>query len=283
MDLGEKVSIGEIVNEYHDEETCVFCQAGDPPQEMINELIDAHDEDAEAKTGDTMPTYQFKNNAGKLGTALGGKPAAKAVRLKLKMFDAALAAHHLIPGNASLKESELFLSNNYLWKDGKAKGNIGYNINAKANGVWSPGNYGVRPWGTKGATFEAGNLDEAGKPRLKAKDFAFAAMEAWGAQFHDSHGDYSDFVKDCLDKVFDKLEAQEELWCPEAKKKEKNPEEKDPLYALVRRLDTISARMKRMLVFPTTNWKRNIYTSRFVEQYMDEKPHIHKKTDEKNP
>ncbi len=152
------------------------------------------------------------------------------------------------------------MSNEYLWKDGKAKGNIGYNVNAKANGMWSPGNYGVRPWGTKDATFEAENRG------LKAKDFAFAAMEKWETQFHDSHGDYSDFVKDCLDKVFEKLEAQEEIWCPEAKEKEK-----DPLYALVQRLDTISARMKRMLEFPTTNWKRNIYTSRFVEQYMVDK------------
>jgi len=275
MDLGEKVSTGEIVSEKHDEEICVFCQATEPPKEIINELVDDHDEDAEAKTGDNVPTYKFKNDAGTLGRSLGGKPGAKAVRLKNKIFDASVAAHHLIPGNAALKNSQLFKSKEYLWKDGKAKGNIGYNINAKANGVWSPGNYGVRPWGTKGAVFEAEN------PELKAKDFAFAAMEAWGTQFHDSHKAYSEFVKDCLDKVFDKLEAQEELWCLEAKKREKNPEEKDPLYALVQRLDTISARMKRMLEFPTTHWKRNIYTSRFVEQYMDEKPHIRKKTDER--
>ncbi len=62
-------------------------------------------------------------------------------------------------------------------------------------------------------------------------------------------------------------------------KKGRNPEEEDPLYALVQWLDTISARMKRMLEFPTSNWKRNIYTSRFVEQYMDEKPQMNKKTD----
>ena len=55
--------------------------------------------------------------------------------------------------------------------------------------------------------------------------------------------------------------------------------ERNPLYPVVQRLHTISARMKRMLVFPTTNWKRNIYTSRFVEMYMDEKPHVTKKID----
>jgi hypothetical protein len=37
------------------------------------------------------------------------------------------------------------------------------------------------------------------------------------------------------------------------------------------RLNTVSARMKRMLVFPTTNWKSNIYTSTFAEEYMERK------------
>lgn len=33
MDLGEKVSINAIVDEMHDE-TCVFCQATDPPENI---------------------------------------------------------------------------------------------------------------------------------------------------------------------------------------------------------------------------------------------------------
>ncbi len=265
MELGEKVSIGEIVSEKHDEETCVFCQATEPPKEITNELVAKRDGDTDEETGDDAPTYEFKNSSDTLGNALGGRPKAKVVRLNNNVFNAVVAAHHLIPGNASLKKSKLFTSKRYLWKDGNTKGNIGYNINAKANGVWSPGNYGVRPWGTKGAEFEAKNEG------LEAKDFAFAAMEAWGVvQFHDAHPKYSIFVRDCLNKVFKKLKASKEIWCHEAKKKETDPAKKAPLYVLVRRLDTISARMKRMLEKPT-NWKRNIYTSRFVEQYMDEK------------
>jgi hypothetical protein len=267
MDLGELVSVDLIVDEKHDD-TCVFCKATEPPKEIINELTDQHDEDAEAALGDLMPTYKFKNDAGVLGTALGGKPDAKTVTLDGKSFEASVAAHHLIPGNAALKESTLFKSNEYLWKDGRAKGNIGYNINSAENGVWSPGNYGVRPWGPGGAGFVAEN------PGLQPEDFAFLAMQSWRTQFHDAHADYSTFVKDCLDKVYEKLEAKQEIWCPEAKKKkDKKPEEKEPIYALVQRINTISARMKKMLVFPTTNWKRNIYTSRFVTQYMSSKPH----------
>ena len=95
-----------------------------------------------------------------------------------------------------MKKSKLFKSNKYLWKDGKAKGNIGYNINDAANGVWSPGNYSVKPWGTKGANFTA----ESG---TKPEYFAFEAIEKWRTQFHDAHGEYSDFVLKALDKLYE--------------------------------------------------------------------------------
>ena len=267
MDLGEDVSVDMIVDEKHDD-TCVFCSANNPPAEIVNELSDQHDEDAEARTGDLMPTYKFKNDAGTLGRNMGGKPDSITVVLAGQSFEAAVAAHHLIPGNAALKESNLFKSNEYLWKDGRAKGNIGYNINAAENGVWLPGNYGVRPWGPLGDTF-------ATTTGVTAQEFAFSAIESWRRQFHDSHADYSTFVKDCLDKLYDKLEANQDIWCPEQKnKKDKTPEEKEPIYALVQRMNTISSRMKKMLNFPTTNWKRNIYTSRFDNEYMTLKPHI---------
>jgi len=263
MELGESASVDVIVDEKHDDETCVFCQADKPPEEIVNDFEAEPDGDEEAETGDDMPSYKFKNNAGKLGKNMGGKPEPKKVPIKGKDYNAAVAAHHLIPGNASLKNSELFLSEEYLWKEGKAKGNIGYNINSEANGVWSPGNYGVRPWGTQGATF-------ATKSKAKPEDFAFEAMQKWRTQFHDAHSDYSDFVLKALNKLYEKLEAGNDIWCSEAKKKEEKPDEKDPLYVLVNRLNTISARMKKMLVFPTTNWKPNIYTSRFVEMYVKE-------------
>ncbi|MFT6031333.1 MAG: hypothetical protein ACI8O8_003084 [Oleiphilaceae bacterium] len=102
----------------------------------------------------------------------------------------------------------------YLHKDGPAPGNIGYNVNTKTNGVWSPGNYGVRLWVTGGSVFEKNSSFEA-------KEFAFAAMEKWGCQFHDAHSDYNDFVEGVLDKIADKLRKNETIWCPEQKKKTK--------------------------------------------------------------
>lgn len=74
-----------------------------------------------------------------------------------------------------------------------------------------------------------------------------------------------------MNKLSDKLRANEELWCPEQKKK--NEETPTQMFQIVGRLNTISERMKRMLMFPTWCWKKNIYTSRFVQDYMREKDH----------
>lgn len=275
MDVGEAVAV-DIASEKHDE-SCYFCNAKDEPATEENDLSDSYPED-EDLDGSLAEQVKFKNDASKLGRSLGGKPHPKEIALAVpaettqekwqhERFDVSVAAHHLIPGNASLKESNLFKSEEYLWKEGKAKGNIGYNINAAPNGEWLPGNYGVRPWGSGGASFQ-------NNWRIGPREYAFAAIEAWGAQFHDAHEIYSSFLISTLDEIYDKLEANKTLWCPKAKKKKPNPEERNPLYVLVSRLNTISARMKRMLILPTQNWKKNIYTSGFSLKYMEEKPHL---------
>jgi hypothetical protein len=261
MDLGEAVTV-DVASENHDS-SCYFCNSKEEPIDETNECVDDLPED---DLDNSLGSYEFKNDAGKLGNALGGKPDAKELYIGGNSFDAAVAAHHLIPGNASLKKSKLFLSKKYLWKDGNAKGNIGYNINNEVNGVWSPGNYGVRPWGSGGLAFQA-------QTGIEPKILAFRAIEKWRTQFHDAHEDYSEFVKNSLNELFNKLKRQEVIWCPEAKKESDNPEEKSPMYVLVSRLNTISLRMKKFLTFPTTNWKSNIFTSRFSKQYMTEKNH----------
>ncbi|MCP4444459.1 MAG: hypothetical protein GY811_03830 [Myxococcales bacterium] len=231
---------------------------------------------------DSLGEYKFRNAASKLGRAKGGKPEPKTVLLAGKKYNAAVAAHHLIPGNASLNKSAIM---KWLHIDGKAVGNIGYNVNASPNGVWSPGNYGVRPWGTKGAAFVEGitkhcaECDYTGEP-ITAKDFAFAAMDEWGCQFHDAHEIYSDFVASVLDKIADKLETNQTIWCPEQKKKSKD--EPTQMFALVGRLNTVSRRMKRMLVFPTFAWKSNVWTSTFAQDYMSAKEHQSGNTDSSN-
>lgn len=250
MELGEITSVAladEIASAQHDED-CYFCKAKEKPETKENDLSDDFQEDDDID-GLAPEGLKFKNDAGKLGKALGGFTGQKEISVGGKPFLVTEAAHHLIPGNAALKNSSLFKSNKYLWKDGKEKGNIAYNVNNGSNGVWLPGNYAVRPWSAKAPSFQDA--------------YAHAAIRKSNKQFHDAHEKYNKFVLKCLEKIFEKLEAHESIWCPEAKKKkgERDPQKDPPLYEIVARLNTVSARMNRMLVYPSKNWKNNIYTS----------------------
>ena len=268
MDFGEMVDV-DIALDRHDED-CYFCNAKDEPKEEENVLEADYEDDEgpEALDGMSPEGIKFKNDSGKLTKALKGPEPDKWPNMTNaagteKRLPTRAAAHHLIPGNGSLKPSDLYESKKYLWTDGKAKGNIGYNVNSSPNGVWLPGNYAARPWGTKGATFGQQN-------KIDSTAYAFKAIEAWQAQFHDAHKKYNVFVEGVLNKVFDKLESGVEIWCPKAKKKDPSPENREPLYVLVNRLHTISARMRKMLVFPTNNWRANVWTSEFSSEYMSQ-------------
>jgi hypothetical protein len=262
MQLGEAVAVA-IADDRHDPD-CYFCNAKDEPKEEENDLDADPEEDDDLDGGYVPDGMKFKNDASKLGKALGGTPNPKEISLAQasgqkkgkSAYDVSVAAHHLIPGNAALKNSDLYKSKEYLWTDGKKKGNIGYSINSAPNGVWLPGNYALRPWSGRAPTFQS--------------NYAFAAIEEWRAQFHDAHTDYSKFVIDVLDKICEKLDDGREVWCPKAKKREDKPEDREPLYVIVNRLHTVSARMHRMLVFPLKSWKKNIYTSRFSLLYMED-------------
>ncbi len=81
MEIGEAAAV-VVISENHDED-CYFCKAKDEePSTEVNELTDEHDEDA-AELENSLGEYKFKNSAGKLGTALGGKPEVKTVTICL--------------------------------------------------------------------------------------------------------------------------------------------------------------------------------------------------------
>jgi hypothetical protein len=80
-------------------------------------------------------------------------------------FPFVVAAHHLIPGNASLGESrlkKLMTKSSAARIAGKArriKNHIGYNVNGAHNGAWLPGNYAIRPKKT--------SLEKTGSTRIQ--------------------------------------------------------------------------------------------------------------------
>ncbi len=250
----------------HDPETCCFC-ARSTPESRTNDTIATPDEDDHTHL-DPVTWVKFDNNSGTLGGNLTKMEFPQKVywvvrtsktTYQTSTLDAAnvqavkVAAHHLIPGNAALAKSKLMDDPKYLAEEGTAEGNIGYDINKGENGIWAPGNYAMRPWGTGGRQFVG-----------HAFGYASAAIETAGVQFHDAHPVYSIHVLKALNRLADKVDHNEQI-CPYL-------EDQDPsnrvLVRLVARLDFISWRCRRMVTLPSDNWKLQMYLSRYSKDYM---------------
>jgi hypothetical protein len=245
----------------HDPDTCPFCQAVPAtPRENISSEVD--DNDA-PPARDPIAWVRFKNDAGTLASNLSLKPEYQTrsddPHFPRQPLAVTVAAHHLIPGNAALKKSQIFQGKQLIWQDGKTNGNIGYDINRGQNGVWLPGNYAIRPWGPLGAAFIATHGP------LSDRHYAFAAIVVAEAQFHDAHETYSQVVLDALDRLHAKLAAISSGSCPEAPKQD--PATRS-LPALIGRLDAISWNLRRMVTFPASGWKQEVHTSRYSLQWM---------------
>lgn len=247
----------------HDPDTCCFCQAQDG--ERTNAFTADQDSDDQPFI-DGLQSVPFKNDAHMLGTNLkqaGSAPGDFTVpALDVGVTKASaprdlqvgLAAHHLIPGNAAFAKSTLFKQKKkYLGSDGTAAGNIGYDINKAANGIWAPGNYAMRPWGSGGKQF-------SGDP---AK-YASAAIIVTQVQFHDAHPAYSAHVHAALDRIASKVDHLAQL-CPQAAKRDTAA---SALVTLVIRLDGLSARCRRAVENPSAHWKFELRLSRFSGDFV---------------
>lgn len=264
-EVNEGVAVLSVEDPDHDPETCCFCQKGEPiERENVFDAIPDEDDRAHL---DPLDWVRFKNDAHTLGVNVGKDllPAAgfwvvprtdttyKAS--KATVFGAlavGVAAHHLIPGNAALAKSRLYQEGT-LGSSGIKTTNIGYDINKAANGIWAPGNYAMRPWGPGGDNFK-GN----------AGGYAEAAIVTVEVQFHDAHPVYSEHVLIALEEIADKVDLKKQI-CPFAA-------EQDPatrvLITLVARLDFLSERCRRMVTFPSSRWKKNMFLSRYSYDFM---------------
>jgi hypothetical protein len=271
MELKEGVLAALDHHPDHTPDTCAFCNVKKEPTTETNVLTDLLDEDAAEIPGLVQDGVAFVNSAAQLGRSLiddGDAQISGLVQVPgiAQALPVHTAAHHLIPGNASLKESQL---KPYLHCDGAASGNIGYNVNSCENGVWLCGNYALRgknglpPWGPEGSQFLA-------KTGVAPQAYAFAAIRTLGRQFHDGHEKYSQFVQSELNLLAKKLEKTQDLWCTE--KSAKKPEgDKPQIPMLVARLNTISRRLRAFLTNPGPKWRENLVTSRFSLAYIQDR------------
>jgi hypothetical protein len=229
-------------------------------QETEKQVENAETEDPASPTGKTAGAENGEHNdASTLGSNLGDRPTWS-IKHKVQAADPieqgketeiVPAAHHLLPGNASVNKAKA-LHKYMKWKGDNGRqlsGPIGYDINSAENGVWLPGNYAVR----KDTDF--------GKNWSKFEDsfknaYAIAAMKASGnLQLHDAHPSYNTNVMNTLLEIARKLDEEwkDNSECPVCKKKQDN--QNRPPYGLVGRLNALSTEHKKALKNPAQNLK----------------------------
>ena len=184
-----------------------------------------------------------------------------------------VAAHHLIPGNGSLKASELW---HYINKTGergaeaikmkinvkgksqersiKINGNIGYNVNGSHNGVWLPGNYamnrrnapeGVKSWNERTDEWKLAYI---------------SGVEAHiNGQFHDSHSEYNKNIAVNFLNAIERQFYAHIAKCPICINK--GDDEFSPSYSLIKVLVKASHYLRQKVSGNPGEWRKPYLTS----------------------
>ncbi|HEX2956692.1 MAG TPA: AHH domain-containing protein, partial [Chitinispirillaceae bacterium] len=212
MEMMESIKLPDLALEKKG--PCPYCEEEPSSDKIENKEVESP---LSPEGMDEGPENSETNDASLLGAALKNRPTWK-ISHKVddedpikqgQKTDIVPAAHHLLPGNASVKNATA-LHKYMLWQ-GKNElglsGPIGYDINNEQNGVWLPGNYAVREWtGPK----DDRRKTEWGKNWSKFGDnfrlaYAKNAMKAAeDLQLHDAHSVYNDKVRSTLEDIAEK-------------------------------------------------------------------------------
>jgi hypothetical protein len=236
MEIAESIAMAAVNIEL---ESCWFCKEERPEVEnKTDENPPTEDNDDE----DSPPENDVINASSTLGEKLGNCPNWDIVKPWSETSTAIVpGAHHLIPGNASLKKAMNNGLKHFMCKKGNYNliSDIGYDVNDAANGVWLPANYNVRP----------GKEDYKKKWSEYSEDFkdeyAVRAMRTADAQFHDAHPDYNAKVLATLERIKENIIIFGEGKCPICG--EPNHDKTRPPYGLVSRLNFVSQQHRQIL------------------------------------
>lgn len=283
MELAESVAIGGL-----DSEIKIKCpfpkEEVDGVDEEENEGLSQDDTDAaksqQANNGGTLGQNLIDASPGKSGTVGGPFPPPETKSSPRKdtlragvwvivlgvpgidtdYYPFILAAHHLIPGVASLENSTL---KNYMTQGktvtanstkGKVKRkiskHIGYNVNGAHNGVWLPGNYAIRrkasPTSETWSKLYESNRDWC-------TNYVASVSKVGGGQFHDAHTVYSEEVEKILNKMAGILATHV---CEEC-----NSDTINPPFLIKQRLYKLSTNLRTRLTCAPSSWTRPWFTS----------------------
>jgi hypothetical protein len=207
-----------------------------------------------------------------------------------KVYGFTLAAHHLIPGEASLGRSALIK----LMTQGESvqvktpKGektktirkHIGYNVNGAHNGVWLPGNYYIRG---KNSPAPGTTWSDLGDDPW-CLNYVAAVAKAGKAQFHDAHEMYSGEVENTLNTIAQILTQHE---CNKCKASDISPP-----FKIKTRLYNMSSFLNTKVTagpgawgrpwFTSDRWRKKAFTndkpSKDFQRAFDKTKVIHKKS-----
>jgi hypothetical protein len=314
MQLGEAVTLpGEFLGkDTHDENVCPWHKKGSPKKKVMKA---AHsNEDTKAMTPNDGGTLgQNMDGARKK------RPDAKSVRLtytkdhlfvylvgkedeededdpdeglvqsyretkkrKLVTYKLQYAPHHLIPGNASLKNSAVvpFLGDKdtiaEFGKQSRIKEGFstGYDVNASPNGAWLPSPYALsmaNAWpsitGIKIIRVRDGDSLAGETEDFKIAYVAASIRASGNRQFHMAHKKYSDKVREVLKAIGKRLKDMAARDCPFATGNKENGKV-DPPYGLVGRLNVLSANLNRLVTGPV--WRDPLFTDRLSKEYIED-------------
>jgi hypothetical protein len=174
--------------------------------------------------------------------------------------------HHLIPGNESLKQSEILP---WIFASDEIEADIGYDVNNAVNGVWLPSNNAMR------SNAEPPRPCSWDNDKVKT-DYVILAMDESDGHFHDRHVDYSKFVVKVLNKIANRMLGLPflNMDCPYVTEPAPSGKAKPP-YFLYIRLNGVSQRLATHLAASAPQ-QAFLFTSELVKEYWKAKntPHL---------
>lgn len=288
--LGEAVAIGEVdVDDWE----CPFSH--DKPGVVENDL-----DTSSSKLGTRMKngtsTLLWEESSGVIKPAkvsVSAQAATDVIPEPHEVFMAldhlgnsiftpfSVAAHHLIPGEASLPESSLI---DYIEGGKTISSDIGYGVNGRENGIWLPTHHAlsqnmpVLPFATEKHSYA--DLTPQGNDMVASftSTYTQAVMAHANCQFHDDHTsatEYSNFVVKVLNKIHAALTTISTVGCDKCKRARDGGGKLPPPHRLVNRLNAVSSRLAGFLRGDPLGWRPPVYTSKHAMSLAESHRRLH--------